>query len=164
MDVFESEKEWNNFLDICMSWSGTPYKHMERSKGRGVDCTLFLGESLVEAEFLSGIEFEYYPRDWHMHSTTEVVLDYMFKHFSKFLNKDYIFYKIDPLKKRRGDFLTFSTTPMNVSNHVGVLLDDNVFIHCINKRGVIISKLTDFFKLHATWEEGITNVYRLGRV
>ena len=80
MSIFEKDILWERFLIICEDWYGTPYSHMQKAKRRGVDCTLFIAECLREAGFISKVEYDYYPRDWHIHTNEEIVLNNIKNH------------------------------------------------------------------------------------
>lgn len=58
-------------IDEAMSWVGTPYHHMGRIKGAGVDCLTFLAEVYEAAGFIPHVDVGFYPPDWHMHRSTE---------------------------------------------------------------------------------------------
>lgn len=66
--------EQNQRLEVvqeAMSWIGTPYHHMGRVKGAGVDCGMLLAEVYERAGVMPRIEPEAYPADWHMHRSEE---------------------------------------------------------------------------------------------
>lgn len=42
-----------------------PYRHLQRCKGRGADCTLFVGQALLDARLLTVWVRLRYPIDWH---------------------------------------------------------------------------------------------------
>lgn len=51
----------------AMTWLHTPWHHMARIKGVGVDCAQFLA-AVFEAEGLvPPLDLGYYPADWHLH-------------------------------------------------------------------------------------------------
>lgn len=53
------------------SWLRTPYHHMGRVKGAGVDCLTLLAEVYHAAGVIPAIEIPYYPPDWHLHRSEE---------------------------------------------------------------------------------------------
>lgn len=53
------------------SWLGTPFEHMQRCKGAGVDCGQFLLGVYHNAGCIPKVETEYYPRDFHIHNDRE---------------------------------------------------------------------------------------------
>ena len=71
MNYFDDDAAWEAFRAEAESWLGTPYRHLQRCKGRGADCTLFVGQALLDAGLLTRLEYDYYPRDWHEHTRDE---------------------------------------------------------------------------------------------
>lgn len=53
------------------SWIGTPFHHMGRVKGAGTDCGQVLLGIYHNVGCIPKIKTEYYPRDFHIHSTQE---------------------------------------------------------------------------------------------
>ena len=53
MHYFDNEAAWEAFRAEAESWLGTPYRHLQRCKGRGADCTLFVGQALLDAGLLT---------------------------------------------------------------------------------------------------------------
>jgi hypothetical protein len=49
-------------------WIGTPYHHMGRIRGVGVDCATFPAEVYAAAGAIPPVQIEFYPPDWHLHS------------------------------------------------------------------------------------------------
>ena len=92
-----------------------------RCKGRGADCTLFVGQALLDAGLLTRLEYDYYPRDWHEHTRDEYVLEASHRHMRDYLRPGLEMASLPvgpPLL--RGDWLAFSTTERRVTNHVAV--------------------------------------------
>jgi cell wall-associated NlpC family hydrolase len=58
-------------------WIGTPYHHMGRVKGAGVDCATLLCEVYHAAGIVPRVDLEYYPPDWHMHRDVERYLSHL---------------------------------------------------------------------------------------
>src|SRR5262249_60926513 len=57
---------------VARSFVGTPYHHMGRVKGAGVDCATLLAEVYYEAGVLrEPVAIDYYPMDWHLHRDDE---------------------------------------------------------------------------------------------
>jgi cell wall-associated NlpC family hydrolase len=71
-------RDW--IVTVAKSYQGTPYHHMGRIKGVGVDCATFLIESYEEAGIIEHIDLPYYPPDWHMHHTEELYLKELLKY------------------------------------------------------------------------------------
>jgi NlpC/P60 family putative phage cell wall peptidase len=53
------------------TWLRTPYRHMGRVKGRGVDCLTLLAEVYEAAGVVPHVEIPFYSPDWHMHRSAE---------------------------------------------------------------------------------------------
>ena len=151
-NLFENDENWKRFEDELLSWLGTPYRHLQNAKGRGADCTLFVAQAMVNSGFLLSVEYDYYPRDWHIHTTEEFVLESLERHIKNNLpegigavdltNDDALI---------RGDLIMYATTKKNVTNHCAIVLDEfdgrcQMTIHSINYRGV------SRFPLGRTWK------------
>jgi cell wall-associated NlpC family hydrolase len=147
--LFMDDKIWNRYKAELLSWIGTPYRHMCGVKGRGVDCSKFIGVSLINVGLLNGFDHEYYPPDWFLHIDKELILDYVERN-RKFLKDGIDFVALTAEeKKMRGDYLGFAyNSPKGLVNHVGIMLDDGTFIHSAIGRGVCISQFTDFWQRH----------------
>jgi hypothetical protein len=162
--VFFDDKIWRVFKAELISWVGTPYRHLQDAKGRGADCALYIARVLKSTGLLVDVVYDYYPKDWHIHTNEEFVLESFNRHIREHL--------VDgvgaiPLSKDddliRGDVLTFSTTKQNVSNHCAVVLDDyngrlRRIIHSINNRGV------SFFPLGKRWRNRQRSGFRFVRI
>jgi cell wall-associated NlpC family hydrolase len=55
----------------AQSWIGSPYHHMARVKGAGVDCFTLLCEVYESAAIISHVEIPFYPKDWFAHRDAE---------------------------------------------------------------------------------------------
>jgi cell wall-associated NlpC family hydrolase len=55
----------------ALSWLRTPYAHMARVKGAGVDCGQLLALVYEAAGVMPEIIPAEYPHDWHMHKDEE---------------------------------------------------------------------------------------------
>lgn len=64
-------KERAAVVEEALSWLGTPYHHMGRIKGAGVDCGMLLAEIYERAGVMPHVDPEPYPCDWHMHRDGE---------------------------------------------------------------------------------------------
>lgn len=58
-------------LDEAESWIGTPYEHLQRCKGAGVDCGQLLLGVFENVGLIPHVDTEYYPRDFHLHRDRE---------------------------------------------------------------------------------------------
>lgn len=66
-------------IEEAKSWLGTPYHHMGRVKGAGVDCAMLLAEVYAAAGVIDHVESDFYPLDWHMHRDEELYLSKIFE-------------------------------------------------------------------------------------
>jgi cell wall-associated NlpC family hydrolase len=57
------------------TWLGTPYHHMGRVKGAGVDCLMLLAEVYAAAGIVPHISIPFYPPDWNLHRDAERYLE-----------------------------------------------------------------------------------------
>lgn len=109
--------EEKKLVDEAMSWIGTPYKYASSVKGKGTDCSGMVLEVYLEVK---GIKL---PRNSKKQAE-----------FCKKIRKESV---------RPGDLVFFATgkDPKTIS-HVGMMIDENQFVHSSTKKGVIISDVT----------------------
>lgn len=107
-------KKRKQIVDEAMTWMGTPYAYGKAEKGKASDCS---GMVMSVYEKVTGIKL---PRN----SAQQ-------KEFCNSLRKG------DVLP---GDLVFFATgkDPEKVS-HVGIMIDDNRFIHASSSKGVVVS-------------------------
>jgi len=154
---FENINNWNAYYKELLEWIGTPYRHMTKIKGRGADCTLFVGSTLVQSGILTAIYgFESYSQDWHLHGGEDLVVK-SYTEGAKFLKSGLSYTIIDgcPDDLMRGDMLMLSTIPSGVVHHAAIFLGEDKMIHCIRPRGVQVS----FFQ--GWWKRHVKNVIRI---
>lgn len=76
-------EEWierQRVVKIAHSWERTPYRHMGRVKGAGVDCLTLLAEIFAEAKLVPKVEVPFYPQDWMHHRDAERYMDGLLKY------------------------------------------------------------------------------------
>jgi len=61
----------NKVLKEAETWLRTPFHHLQRCKGAGVDCGQFLLGVYHNVGIMPNITTEYYPRDFHLHRDRE---------------------------------------------------------------------------------------------
>lgn len=62
-------------VEVALTWQRTPYAHMGRVKGAGVDCATLIAEVFHEAgELAQPLQVDYYPQDWNLHRSEECYL------------------------------------------------------------------------------------------
>ena len=157
---FENNNNWNKLLIEFEEWKGTPYRHLTRVKGRGADCTLFIGSMYLGLGILTDINYEYYPRDWHKHTKEEKVLQAILKHYKDHCASGISIERIQGNTidlVQRGDMLTFNnpTQGITVSHHAGIYKEQDWLINSIENRGVCEMQLGSF------WRKRITNIFRI---
>lgn len=62
------------------SWLGTPYHHMGRVKGAGVDCAMLPAEVYAACGLIPPQRIEFYPMDWNLHRGSERYLAHVLAH------------------------------------------------------------------------------------
>ncbi len=103
-------------LEEANTWLGTPYEYAHADKGRGTDCS-----GMVMSVYLQALEIKL-PRN---------------------SRKQAEFCKTIPREKAvAGDLVFFATgkDPSRIS-HVGMLVDNEQFIHASSSKGVVVSSL-----------------------
>ena len=58
-------------VEEARAWLLTPYHHMARIKGAGVDCLTLLAEVYERAGIIPHAEIPFYPPDWNLHRDEE---------------------------------------------------------------------------------------------
>lgn len=58
-------------IEEARGWLRTPYHHMGRVKGAGVDCLMLLAEVYQSAKVVPHIDVPFYPPDWNLHRDAE---------------------------------------------------------------------------------------------
>lgn len=61
-------------------WLRTPYRHMARVKGAGVDCAMLLLEVYQATGLVPVFDIDFYPPDWHLHRGEERYLRHITEH------------------------------------------------------------------------------------
>ncbi|WP_018704125.1 NlpC/P60 family protein [Anaeromusa acidaminophila] len=64
----------------ALTWLNTPYHHMGRVKGAGVDCGMLIAEVFERAGLIPHLDIGYYPMDWHLHRGAERYLCWVSKY------------------------------------------------------------------------------------
>jgi cell wall-associated NlpC family hydrolase len=64
--------ELDQLREEVTSWLGTPYRHWCGVKGMGCDCIHFVAR-VVEASGLGPFNIPWYPKDWHLHRSEELL-------------------------------------------------------------------------------------------
>lgn len=120
-------EERNAVVAEARSWLRTPYRHMGRVKGRGVDCAMLLIEVYSRVGKIQSFDPGYYPNDWMLHRSEERYLGWVEKYAKQ----------VDA--PERGDVVLFKVG--RCFAHGAIVLDWPV---CIHARGHSIVELVDF--------------------
>lgn len=131
---------------------GIPYKHNGRSLAEGVDCwglvlCVFaeLGITLPDNDgaCLPG-------KDWFRKAPDR---------YWRFLQT--VGEPLDIAEVKRYDIVYFAMIGNSIVSHAGVMLDDNSFIHTLQKRNCFISKLDRFWRKKIRGARRLPEVIRL---
>lgn len=159
--LFYREDFWSRFNTALRSWIGTPYRHRQMTKGKGADCTTYIGQSLLEAGILTKVTIpKYYPKDWFATPDFGDMLKMeVEKNLAQHLARG-LFYEVydnpEPPEPVRGDICLFSMRPdTGIVNHSGVVLDDKTMIHVSQRANV---RSTSYGE---TWRNMQTVTFRL---
>ncbi len=106
-----------SIIKEAMSWIGTPYKYGSAEKGRGTDCS---GMVMSVIKTVTNIKM---PRNSALQGE-----------WCKNINMD------DALP---GDLVFYATSKnKNKISHVGIIIDNENFIHASTSKGVVVSQLS----------------------
>jgi cell wall-associated NlpC family hydrolase len=78
--MYDIDAERRAVVEEARGWLRTPYHHMGRVKGAGVDCATLLAEVYARAGVLPSLDLPFYPPDWHLHRDAERYLDFVLAH------------------------------------------------------------------------------------
>lgn len=122
-------------VEEALTWLNTPYHHQAACKNVGVDCAYLVGAVAEAVGAIAKFQVEPYSIEWHWHSREERMCNIV----ESFGGKQV---KGDP---KPGDILAFKYG--RVCSHLGIMLDDNQFIHAHIKAGrVVVNSLSGEFK------------------
>lgn len=129
----------------ALTWQRTPWHHMQRVKGAGVDCAQILVAVYHECGLVPDIDLGYYTADFHLHRGDETYL-------TKLL--DYTREVDTPLP---GDIVGFRYGRPRIS-HAGIVVEWPMIVHAHRGEGVgladaskdpLAARLAGFFSF---WE------------
>jgi cell wall-associated NlpC family hydrolase len=147
---FSDDTSWSKADKVIRSWIGTPCRHLWMAKGRGADCSLFIGAILLELNLIKEVKHDFYPPDWYLHSKIEAVRDGFAKYVKSAMLAGFDLVEVS-LPLMRGDMPTFSTVPATgVTNHSGIMLSEEIFIHSARSRGVSEMQWGSYWQKHMT--------------
>ena len=112
----------------ALTWLGTPWHHLARVKGAGVDCAQFLIAVFHAAGVLPLIDSGDYPEQWHLHRDEPRFLNLLSQY-------------ADPVGKPAPADIGMFHYGRHAA-HGSIVLDDNRVIHAWRSAGqVVISDL-----------------------
>ncbi|HWE72507.1 MAG TPA: hydrolase [Stellaceae bacterium] len=114
-------------------WLRTPYHHMGRVKGAGVDCATLLAEVYARAGVVPSVAIPFYPPDWHLHRDAERYLGFVVAHAGEIAG--------DPLP---ADIALWRFG--RCFSHGAIVIDWPVVIHAYAGRGCVLEDTS-----HARW-------------
>lgn len=109
-------------------WLRTPYRHMGRVKGAGVDCAMLLLEVYQAVGLVPAIDIEHYPPDWHFHRGEERYLTHVTEHARR----------VETPKP--GDVALFRFA--RCVSHGAIVIEWPVVIHAYFRQGCVIADAT----------------------
>lgn len=114
----------DEIVNEALTWERTPYAHMGRIKGVGVDCGTILIEVYSAVGLCPNFDTGYYPMDWALHRSDERYLGFVDKYARR----------VDTFQK--GDIALYKFG--RCVSHSGIIINDqgNV-IHALNRVGVV---------------------------
>ena len=127
----------------AMTWIGTPWHHNAQIKGVGVDCAQFLIGVYHNVGLVPDIDTGNYPRDWHLHKSQPMFLDFLSQ------------YADQVLYAKTGDIIMWKYGRHPA--HGSIVIDDHTIIHAFrDERGVVITDLN-----HTNMKERFAGYYKL---
>ena len=130
-------EERSAVVDEAWSWLHTPYHHLARVKGVGVDCLMVLCEVFERCGLVPHIDPGRYAHDWHLHRNEETYLAGLERYAKRVEGRDPLPGDIAMFRFGR----TFSHGGVVVE--VGASARDAVVVHSYIGRGVIASRLRE---------------------
>lgn len=69
------QQQRDKVVEVAKTYLRTPYRHMGRVKGQGVDCLTLLSEVFTEAGLITRPAIDFYPQDFMHHRDAERYLN-----------------------------------------------------------------------------------------
>lgn len=111
-------------IEVAKTWLRTPYRHMARIKGAGVDCLTLLAEVYHEAGLIEKVQIPYYPQDFMHHRDTERYLTGLLE------------YTQEVQEPKMGDIALWKFG--RVFSHAAIVVEWPIVIHAYVARNVTI--------------------------
>lgn len=132
---FDSQEKLDQLWIEAESWLGTPFFQGSHAKGPGggVDCINLVQElCLSQGIYQTRVAFPRYRLDQGNHAKESVILNY-FKNDPQLKN---VFKEITTDQTQPGDIIGF--TIGRVVDHLGMMITERHFVHCLDKDQVRI--------------------------
>ena len=111
------------------SWCGTPYHHMARIKGVGVDCLqILIGIYSAVGLVPQDIDPGYYPNDWMLHRSDERYLDGVSRYARELP---------DGSEAKPGDFVVYLFG--RCYSHSAIVLEPGLYVHALVNQSVLLT-------------------------
>lgn len=132
-------------LALAEGWIGTPYRHQASTLGVGCDC-LGLVRGIWRSLYADEPEpLPAYARDWAERSGEDRLMAAATRHFEPVASV---------ADAQAGDMVLFRWRPDYAAKHVGILADDDYFIHAYEGAAVVRSALVP------SWRRRIAGMFR----
>lgn len=156
--LFSDDAKWLEFEAIAKSWLHTPFRHMQRTKGRGVDCAQYTMACMQEAGVVSKLEYDFYPPRWFFNTNDEILLNTCGGIFDKYTNQGYKAVELPPnTPLMRGDMVCFIINRNGVVSHSGIMLENGRFLHVSVSEGVSERQIDE------RWQKRLGRIFRIYR-
>jgi len=130
--------KWRDIVvNEALSWLHTPYRYGACMKGRGVDCARLILTCFKKADKIpKGYEPPHQHRDWIMGKNIDPeTFTRCLLLFAKRISTDLI---------QKGDVLSFKY--IGIESHLGIVVDNENFIHAVTGKCVMIHPIKTFRK------------------
>ncbi len=111
------------------TWLRTPYHHMARVKGAGVDCVQIIIAVYAQCGLIEDFQPEFYPPDWHLHRSDEKYLQGVTKYATRIPVEEVL----------PGDLLLFRFA--RCASHGAIVTEWPRVVHALMGIGVIESSV-----------------------
>lgn len=138
--IEQAERE--SVVTEALTWLRTPYHHIGRIKGAGVDCAMFLIEVYRTCGLIPDIIPEPYPQDWALHRSEEKYLEWVEQYAHEVeapLPGDVVLYKFGRCVSHGGIVLSW---PRIIHVYVG-----EGCVYADGEKGMLEGRLAGFYSL-----------------
>ena len=141
--MIDIEAEREAAVAEARQWLRTPYHHMGRVKGAGVDCATLLAEVYARAGVVPPVAIPFYPPDWHLHRDAERYLGFVLEH-AREVSPPSLTLSLEGGGKGGGD--SSDPLPADIAlwrfgrcfSHGAIVIDWPVVIHAYAGRGCVL--------------------------